>query len=128
MITMAEKKTIKDLYNYVKSILSSTENLKSIYIGKTSSVRNTEKRYQNDYDETHIIVSGTPNLVSKAEDFFIKHLKEDLQGVKVDNKNEGSGGSTTANMLYISWNVKYENIEQLFEPDFESYDFELIEG
>jgi len=125
---MAEKKTIKDLYNYVKSILSSTENLKSIYIGKTSSVRNTEKRYQNDYDETHIIVSGTPNLVSKAEDFFIKHLKEDLQGVKVDNKNEGSGGSTTANMLYISWNVKYENIEQLFEPDFESYDFELIEG
>ena len=125
---MAEKKTIKDLYNYVKSILSSTENLKSIYIGKTSSVRNTEKRYQNDYDETHIIVSGTPNLVSKAEDFFIKHLKEDLQGVKVDNKNEGSVGSTTANMLYISWNVKYENIEQLFEPDFESYDFELIEG
>ena len=125
---MAEKKTIKELYNYVKSILSSTENLQSIYIGKTSSVRNTEKRYQNDYDETHIIVSGTPNLVSKAEDFFIKHLKEDLQGVKVDNKNEGSGGSTTANMLYISWNVKYENIEQLFEPDFKSYDFELIEG
>ena len=126
---MKEKKTITQLYDCVKDVLLRTENLNAVYIGKTYSEESAEKRHQSEYDDTQIIAVGSPKIISKAEDFFIKNLKKDLSClVKIDNKREGSAGNPNANMLYVSWNVKYETADQLLEPDFENYYYEITDN
>ena len=124
---MKNKVTIHELYVYVKSVLLKTENLETIYIGKTSNPESAESRHQKDFDKTQVVAIGKPDIISKAENYSIKHLKADLSCiVEVDNQNEGSAGNPNANMLYVSWEVRYININQLNEPDFNDEPFELI--
>lgn len=123
------KKTIVELYDYVKDILCKTENLKAVYIGKTSSEESAEKRHQDKYDNTQEIAFGLPKTISKAEDYLIKNLKKELSCIiNIDNKKEGSAGNPNADILYISWVVKYDNADQLFDPDFNEEPFELIDN
>jgi hypothetical protein len=115
------------LYDYVKDILSKTDNLKAVYIGKTSNPDNAEKRHREKYCNTQVVAIGPPDAISQCEDYLIQNLKKDLAcTVEVDNKNAGSAGNPNANMLYVSWDVKYESIDQLDSPDFDLEPYELI--
>ena len=121
-----EKITIKGLYKKVKENFSTVTNLKKLYVGKTKNPENTEQRHNEEYDATMIIATGSPAIISKGEDYLIKHLKEDFPNIIV-NQREGSAGCKDADMLYVSWEIEYKHIDQLHEPETFQEPYELTE-
>ena len=118
-----EKITIQELYEKVKENFSTVSNLKKLYVGKTKNSESIKQRHNDEYDTTMIIATGSPAVISKGEDYLIRHLKKDFP---VANKKEGSAGCTDANMLYIAWDIEYKDIKQLYEPEIFQEPFELI--
>lgn len=118
-----EKITIKGLYKEGKENFSTVTNLKKLHVGKTKNSESIKQRHDDEYDTTMIITTGSPVVISKGEDYLIRHLKEDFP---VANKKEGSAGCADANMLYIPWDIEYKHIDQLGEPMIFQEPFELI--
>lgn len=108
--------TIQRLYEEIKNEFLTVSNLKALYVGKTNDKESAKKRHDEEYDNYKIIAIGDSTVISKAEDFFIKKLKQDFPSF-IDNKNGGSAGDPNADLLYITWNVDYKNEHQLDEPD-----------
>lgn len=122
---MEEQATIQKVYEEVRKCFSTVSNLEALYVGKTDDTEYNENRHKKEYVNTKIIAKGTPHLISEGEDYLIKHLKNDFPCF-IDNKNEGSAGNPDANMLYIAWNINYENINQVDEPEIFDNPYELV--
>lgn len=113
---MEEQATIQQVYEEIKKCFSTVSNLKELYVGKTDDVEYNENRHKKEYSNIKIVAKGTPQLISEGEDYLIKHLEKDFPCL-IKNQKEGSAGNPKANMLYISWNIDYKDINQVDEPD-----------
>lgn len=126
LMRMAQKITIEKLGEVLIERLLSISNLKAVYIGKTGNLQSAEMRHSPNYDGTIPVAVGTAEIVNTGEDYLIRLLKERLpKSVKVDNLKEGSAGNPMANMLYISLDIAYKRIEDLYDGDLFSEPFEL---
>ena len=94
-------------------------------MGKTQNEKSAQMRHGKEYDRTRIIAFGKPNIIKRCEDYFIINLKHDFPNL-IENEKEGSAGNPGADMLYISWVIEYNDINQLEEPELFEEPFELI--
>ena len=92
----------------IKSIIKDIENvcdgdtIKKFYIGKTDDVNDRECDHKNNgYTNFSIIATGTPDIINNAEIALISYFQTSHLISKLANINNGGGGNTKANTLYI---------------------------
>ena len=92
----------------IKSIIKDIENvcdgdtIKKFYIGKTDNVNDREcEHINNGYTNFSIIATGTPDIINNAEIALISYFQTSPLKSKLANINNGGGGNTKANTLYI---------------------------
>jgi putative phosphopantetheine-binding protein len=114
----------------IKSIIKDIENvcdgdtIKKFYIGKTDNVNDREcEHINNGYTNFSIIATGNPDIINNAEIALISYFQTSHLISKLANINNGGGGNTKANTLYIVFvrcNVKdiSEVDGSLMSPDY----------
>ncbi|WP_455106274.1 hypothetical protein [Prevotella pallens] len=92
----------------IKSIIKDIENvcdgdtIKKFYIGKTENVNDREcEHINNGYTNFSVIAKGTSNIINNAEKELISYFQTSRLKSKLANINNGGGGNTKANTLYI---------------------------
>lgn len=106
----------------IKSIIKDIENvcdgdtIKKFYIGKTDNVNDREcEHINNGYTNFSIIATGTPDIINNAEIALISYFQTSPLKSKLANINNGGGGNTEADSLYIVF-VRC-NVEDISEVD-----------
>lgn len=106
----------------IKSIIKDIENvcdgdtIKKFYIGKTENVNDREcEHINNGYTNFSVIAKGTSNIINNAEKELISYFQTSRLKSKLANINNGGGGNTKANTLYIVF-VRC-NVEDISEVD-----------
>lgn len=102
---------IKDIEN-----ICSSNTIKQFYIGKTADVNERECEHSNNgYANFSEIAKGVPDEINKAEKELISYFLESSLKSKCGNENNGGGGNSEADTLYIVFVRK--NIQDPNEPD-----------
>lgn len=88
---------IKDIEN-----ICIDETIELFYIGKTADVNERECEHSNNgYTNFSEIAKGVPDAINKAEKELVSHFLESPLKSKFDNENNGGGGNSEADTLYI---------------------------
>ena len=109
------KEQIKSIIKDIESVCAD-DTIKNFYIGKTDNVNDQEcEHINNGYTNFSIIAKGTSKIINKAEKELISYFRTSRLKSKLANINNGGGGNTKANTLYIVF-VRC-NVEDISEVD-----------
>lgn len=109
------KEQIKSIIKDIESVCAD-DTIKNFYIGKTDNVNDREcEHINNGYTNFSIIAKGTSKIINKAEKELISYFRTSRLKSKLANINNGGGGNTKANTLYIVF-VRC-NVEDISEVD-----------
>ena len=109
------KEQIKSIIKDIESVCAD-DTIKNFYIGKTDNVNDQEcEHINNGYTNFSIIAKGTSKIINKAEKELISYCRTSRLKSKLANINNGGGGNTKANTLYIVF-VRC-NVEDISEVD-----------
>lgn len=109
------KEQIKSIIKDIESVCAD-DTIKNFYIGKTDNVNDREcEHINNGYTNFSIIAKGTSKIINKAEKELISYFQTSHLISKLANINNGGGGNTKADTLYIVF-VRC-NVEDISEVD-----------
>lgn len=109
------KEQIKSIIKDIESVCAD-DTIKNFYIGKTDNVNDREcEHINNGYTNFSIIAKGTSKIINKAEKELISYFRTSHLISKLANINNGGGGNTKADTLYIVF-VRC-NVEDISEVD-----------
>lgn len=95
------KEQIKSIIKDIESVCAD-DTIKNFYIGKTDNVNDREcEHINNGYTNFSIIATGTPDIINNAEIALISYFQTSHLKSKLANTNNGGGGNTKADTLYI---------------------------
>lgn len=108
----------KQIQSIIKDIekICVDDTVERFYIGETADVNERECEQSNKgYANFSEIAKGVPDEINKAEKELISYFLESSLKSKCGNKNNGGGGNSEADTLYIVFVRK--NIQDPNEPD-----------
>ena len=109
------KEQIKSIIKDIERVCAD-DTIKNFYIGKTDDVNDREcEHINNGYTNFSIIATGNPDIINDAEIALISYFRTSPLKSKLANINNGGGGNTEADTLYIVF-VRC-NVEDISEVD-----------
>ena len=102
--------------------------LSSFYIGKAKDVDLRHLQHLDDgyYKSVEIAYSNSAEIIDKAERYLIDEFKKEQLPIIFDNINEGGGGNTKADKLYVSLRFTIKSIDELDDVDEDNFIFDSI--
>ena len=121
----------KDLFEKTKKYVLDLSNrtcLSSFYIGKAEDVdlRHLQHQDKGYHQSVEIAHSDSAEIIDMAERYLIEKFKNKQMPIAFDNINEGGGGNTKADKLYISLRFNVETIDELEDVDEDNFIFDSI--
>ena len=109
------KEQIKSIIKDIESVCAD-DTIKNFYIGKTNNVNDREcEHINNGYTNFSVIATGASDIINYTETALISYFRRSRLKSKLVNINNGGGGNTEANTLYIVF-VRC-NVEDISEVD-----------
>ena len=109
------KEQIKSIIKDIESVCADNT-IKNFYIGKTDNVNDREcEHINNGYTNFSIIAKGASDIINYTETALISYFRTSPLKSKLVNINNGGGGNTKADSLYIVF-VRC-NVEDISEVD-----------
>jgi hypothetical protein len=130
--TLVPMADFKELFQKTKDYvldLNGRTCLSSFYIGKAKDVDLRHLQHQDEgyYQSVEIAHSDSAEIIDKAERYLIERFKNEQMPIAFDNINEGGGGNTKADKLYVSLRFTIKSIDELEDVDEDNFIFECIE-